>query len=195
RRNAAAINDAYADLEHYLELGDSIQLAAVPRVAYLSAEFAVASCLPVYAGGLGVLAGDHLKAASDLGLPVVGIGLFYRYGYFRQWIDGSGYQHECYDRAEPRQLPLRPVRAGVHPLHIAVPFPDRLVRACAWRADIGRVRLYLLDTDIPENQQDDRWITGHLYGGDDDTRIRHEMLLGIGGARLVHEMTVAGLEA
>ncbi len=186
-RHAAAILAARDDLAE--ELTRPPRLAGAPRVAYLSAEFAVAECLPVYAGGLGVLAGDHLKAASDLGVPLVGVGLLYRYGYFRQTIDAGGYQREGYDRLEPASVPLSAVlSADGQPLAVAVPFPGRSVRARAWRAQVGRVPLYLLDTDLPQNREDDRWITGHLYGGDHDTRIRQELVLGIGGARLLRAL-------
>jgi glycogen phosphorylase len=166
-----------------------------PRVGYFSAEFAVTECLPIYSGGLGVLAGDHLKAASDLGVPLVGVGLLYRFGYFRQAIDATGWQRESYDRLEPEHLPLRPVLLcdGV-PLKIGVPLADRVVRARVWLAQVGRVPLYLLDTDIPANRADDRWITGHLYGGDSDTRLRQEIVLGIGGIRLLEALRVLGIE-
>lgn len=181
------------DLDVYLT--HAPQVVAVPRVAYFSAEFAITECLPIYSGGLGVLAGDHLKAASDLGLPVIGIGLLYRYGYFRQRIDVNGEQREVYDRLDPDAIPLRLVTGsdGV-PLEVGVPLSDRTVVARAWVAQVGRVRLYLLDTDLPGNREDDRWITGHLYGGDSDTRLRQEIVLGIGGARLVDALRVLGLE-
>jgi starch phosphorylase len=179
----------------YLDLARPGSFDDSPRVAYLSAEFAIAECLPLYAGGLGVLAGDHLKAASDLGLPVVGVGLLYRFGYFRQVLDEWGYQREYYDTLDPFGLPIRPVLLGNGlPLQIGVPFPGRMVYARAWRANVGRVPLYLLDTDVTQNRVDDRWITAHLYGGDHDTRIRQEMLLGIGGARLLHALSLARLE-
>ena len=176
-----------SDLDDYLNRPSLV--VDVPRVAYFSAEFAVAACLPIYAGGLGVLAGDHLKAASDLGLPVIGIGLLYRYGYFHQSIDADNRQREDYDRLDTAAVPLRPVFAsdGV-PLEIGIPFPGRIVVARVWVARVGRVPLYLLDTDLHRNREDDRWITGHLYGGDQDTRIRQEIVLGIGGLRALRVM-------
>ncbi len=188
--HAPAIRAAAADLAAYL--GSPPSLPDAPRVAYFSAEFGAAECLPIYSGGLGILAGDHLKAASDLGLPLIGVGLLYRYGYFRQTIDATGYQREQYDRLDPTTAPLTAVldRQG-RPLTIDVPFPGRLVHACVWRADVGRVPLYLLDSDLAENREDDRWITGHLYGGDHDTRIRQELVLGIGGARLLRALAVS----
>jgi starch phosphorylase len=178
------------DLEGYLSRPP--RLEQMPRTAYFSAEFAIAECLPIYSGGLGVLAGDHLKAASDLGLPLVGVGLLYRYGYFRQVIDDTGYQREAYDRLDPDEAPLRPVlQPDGQPVRVETPFPERAVYARVWRAQVGRVPLYLLDTDLPENREDDRWITGHLYGGDQDTRIRQEMVLGIGGLRALRAILPA----
>jgi starch phosphorylase len=181
------------DLDEYLRRPPAHPSA--PRTAYFSAEFAVTECLPIYSGGLGVLAGDHLKAASDLGVPIIGVGLLYRYGYFRQTIDAAGRQSERYDRLDPANLPLRPV-FGVEdiPLEIAVPLPGRDVHLQVWRAQVGRVPLYLLDADIPANREDDRWITAHLYGGDRDTRLRQELVLGIGGARTIEALRVLGLE-
>jgi len=182
-----------AVLEQYMTSPPLMQ--PTPRVAYFSAEFAITDCLPIYSGGLGVLAGDHLKAASDLGLPMMAVGLLYRYGYFRQTIDVDGRQQEAYDRLDPATIPLRPVLAadGV-PLEIGVPFPGRTVVARVWLARVGRVPLYLLDTDVPRNREDDRWITGDLYGGDSDTRLRQEIVLGIGGARLIQALRALGLE-
>ncbi len=181
-RYAERILEEHEKLLEYLQRPS--QLADSPRVAYLSAEFGITDCLPIYSGGLGILAGDHLKAASDLGIPLVGVGLLYRYGYFLQTIDASGYQREQYDRVDPAGIPVELLHAAdASPLTISVPFPGRSVLVHVWKAQVGRVPLYLLDTDLPENREDDRWITGHLYGGDQDTRIRQEMVLGIGGAR------------
>jgi starch phosphorylase len=194
-RHAAHIEAAAGDLEDYLTGDLGAARSRLPRIAYLSAEFAIAECLPIYAGGLGVLAGDHLKAASDLGLPLIGVGLLYRYGYFRQSIDDTGQQRECYDATDPFDLPLRPVVWGDGwPLHVAIPFTGRSVYARVWRADVGRIPLYLLDTDVALNREDDRWITAHAYGGDQDTRIRQEIVLGLGGARLLRALRVTGLE-
>lgn len=188
--HAESIVDCAAALDSYLNRPS--HLADVPRCGYFSAEFAIAESLPIYSGGLGVLAGDHLKAASDLGLPLVAVGLLYRYGYFRQTIDGSGYQREAYDRLDTDSVALRLVRdAAGNPITIQVPFPGRNVLAHVWLAQVGRVPLYLLDTDLPENREDDRWITGHLYGGDQDTRIRQEIVLGIGGLRTLRAVLPA----
>jgi starch phosphorylase len=160
-------------------------------VAYFCAEYGVHNSLPLYSGGLGVLAGDHLKSASDLCLPLMAVGLLYHYGYFRQHLRREGWQEESYRETDPEQLPLRRIKAeDGTPLLIEVLIRERPVRAQVWRADIGRVPLYLLDTDIPVNQETDRWVTGHLYGGDRETRIVQEMLLGIGGVRLLRTLGV-----
>lgn len=160
-------------------------------VAYFCAEYGVHNSLPVYSGGLGVLAGDHLKSASDLRLPLVAVGLLYHYGYFRQRLSLAGWQEEFYGETDPAELPLHQVQAeDGKPLLVEVLIRERQVRARVWRADVGRVALYLLDTNIPENEETDRWVTGHLYGGDRETRIVQEMLLGIGGVRLLRKLGV-----
>jgi starch phosphorylase len=188
--HAESIVEQHGDLERYL--GRPPYLQNVPRTAYFCAEFAIAESLPIYSGGLGVLAGDHLKAASDVGLPLVAVGLLYRYGYFRQIIDDNGYQREAYDRLDTDAVAVLPVLdAQGAPVFVDVPFPSRTVYARVWRAQVGRVPLYLLDTDLPENREDDRWITGHLYGGDQDTRIRQEIVLGIGGLRALRAVLPA----
>src|SRR5215207_6418776 len=161
-------------------------------VAYFCAEFGVHTSLPLYSGGLGILAGDHLKSASDLGVPLIAVGLLYRYGYFRQRLRNDGWQEEHYGETFPNDLPIHLVKdtAGT-PLRIEVFIRERNVLAQVWRADVGRVTLYLLDTNIPENAETDRWVTGHLYGGDRETRIVQEMLLGIGGVRLLRKLGVS----
>lgn len=160
-------------------------------VAYFCAEFGVHTSLPLYSGGLGILAGDHLKSASDLGLPLIAVGLLYRYGYFRQRLRNDGWQEEHYGETRPNDLPIHLVRNDDETtLRIEVSIRERQVLAQVWRADVGRVRLYLLDTNIAENDETDRWVTGHLYGGDRETRIVQEMLLGIGGVRLLRKLGV-----
>jgi glycogen phosphorylase len=154
------------------------------RIAYFSAEFGIHESIPIYSGGLGVLAGDHLKAASDLGVPLCGVGLMYREGYFRQYLNVDGWQQERYPENDFFNLPLIPeTRPDGTPLLIRVPFPGREVQARIWRIQVGRVPLYLLDTNIAQNSPEDRQITGRLYGGDHDMRIRQEMILGVGGIR------------
>jgi glycogen phosphorylase len=162
-------------------------------VAYLSAEYGVASCLRTYSGGLGVLSGDHLKSASDLGIPLVGLGLFYRRGYFSQGINHEGWQSELYPENDPDILPITPVLDSTsgEPLIISVPIADRLVRVRAWKVLVGRVPLYLMDTNIPGlNTKDDCEITAELYGGDSDTRIKQEITLGFGGPRLLRSLGI-----
>jgi starch phosphorylase len=153
-------------------------------VAYFSAEFGLHESLRIYSGGLGVLAGDHLKSASDLGIPLVGVGLFYHEGYFNQLIDPNGWQQEEYTFAEPGDLPLKPATNGKgEQVVIVVETRSGNISARVWRVDVGRVPLYLLDTNIPENSTEDRKLTARLYGGDQRTRIRQEVMLGVGGVR------------
>jgi starch phosphorylase len=162
----------------------NVDLAARYRMAYFSAEFGLHESVPIYSGGLGLLAGDHLKSASDLGLPLIGIGLMYREGYFRQYLNVDGWQQERYPENDFYNLPLIPEnKADGTPLFVSVPFPGREVWCRVWRVQVGRVPLLLLDTNIPRNSAEDRTITARLYGGDHDTRVRQEMVLGIGGYR------------
>lgn len=153
-------------------------------VAYFCAEFGIHESLPIYSGGLGVLAGDHLKSASDLGVPLVGVGLLYRQGYFRQRLDRSGWQKDYYiDNQFPR-MPLELMCDGDgNPIVVDMDIRSRSVKIQIWRAMVGRVPLYLLDTDRDDNDPVDRWLTGHLYGGNQDTRLAQEIVLGIGGVR------------
>ncbi len=158
-------------------------------IAYFSAEFGLSEALPIYSGGLGVLAGDHLKAASDLGVPLVGVGLLYSRGYFRQSLSPDGWQQERYPQYDFYRLPLQLMRgAGDKPLRIRVDFPDKPVFCQVWKALVGRVELYLLDSNILENEPDDQSITDTLYGGDEEMRIRQEIILGIGGYRALVEL-------
>jgi starch phosphorylase len=159
------------------------------RIAYFSAEFALAECIAVYSGGLGILAGDHLKSASDLGLPMVGVGLLYQEGYFRQYLSADGWQQESYPINDLYNMPLWLHRDGDgNPLLISVEFPGRQVKAQVWQADVGRVPLLLLDTNIPENSPEDQDITDELYGGDVEMRIKQEIILGVGGVRVLDRL-------
>lgn len=168
-----------------------LKITSEHPVAYFCAEFGVHNSLPLYSGGLGILAGDHLKSASDLRLPLVAVGLLYRYGYFRQRLRNDGWQEELYGETFPNELSITLIKNDDGtPLRIEVSIRDRNVLAQVWRADVGTVQLYLLDTNIPENVETDRWVTGHLYGGDRETRIVQEMLLGIGGVRLLRKLGV-----
>ncbi len=160
-------------------------------VAYFCAEYGIHNSLPLYSGGLGVLAGDHLKSASDLGVPLVAVGLLYHYGYFRQRLSREGWQEERYGETDPDELPLHQVKSDDgQPLLVEVLIRERIVRAQVWRVDVGRLALYLLDTNISDNEETDRWVTAHLYGGDRETRIVQEMLLGIGGVRLLRRLKI-----
>ncbi|MFJ5044897.1 alpha-glucan family phosphorylase [Streptomyces sp. NPDC088719] len=156
-------------------------------VAYFSPEFGVTAALPQYSGGLGILAGDHLKAASDLGVPLIGVGLLYRHGYFRQTLSREGWQQEHYPVLDPNELPLDLVReADGAPARVVLALPGgRSLHACIWLARVGRVPLLLLDSDVEENAPGERDVTDRLYGGGSDHRLLQEMLLGIGGVRAV----------
>ncbi|MBL7214527.1 MAG: alpha-glucan family phosphorylase [Phycisphaerae bacterium] len=153
-------------------------------IAYFSAEFGIHESLPIYSGGLGILAGDHLKSASDLGVPLVGVGLLYQNGYFRQYLNSDGWQQEHYLENDFHNMPLELVRKeNGYALTVSVQFPDRMVQAQIWKIQIGRTQLYLLDTNIPANSAFDRTITQTLYGGDTEMRICQEIILGIGGLK------------
>ncbi len=192
-RRAGELHDG---LQRYLEAGDvwfddDGYTPDRPLVAYFSAEFGLTRCLRIYSGGLGVLAGDHLKSASDLGIPLVAMGLLYREGYFQQAVDGQGRQTETFPAADFDDLPVRPVdRTDGSPLLLKLPFPGRQVTARVWRADVGRVPLYLLDTDVPENSDADRRLTARLYGGGQEMRIAQEILLGMGGYQALGELGI-----
>jgi len=161
-----------------------------PLVAYFSAEFGIHECLPVYAGGLGILAGDHLKSASDLGIDMVGVSLLYQ-AYFRQYLNVDGWQQEVYVESDAYSMPIELVRKkDGQPVTITVEYPGRKVQVRIWSVDVGRVKLYLLDPNIPENTPQDRAITGSIYEGDREMRIRQEILLGIGGMRALTEMGI-----
>jgi glycogen phosphorylase len=164
-----------------------------PLIAYFSAEFGLTECLSIFAGGLGILAGDHLKSASDLGIPLIGVGLLYQQGYFRQYLNQAGWQQESYENNDFQNLPLTPAcRADGKPLIIQIEFPGHSVFAQVWRVQVGRIPLYLLDTNITANPRtEDREITEQLYGGDREMRIKQEILLGIGGYRALDAL---GLE-
>ncbi|SFO05625.1 alpha-glucan family phosphorylase [Nitrosospira briensis] len=166
-------------------------LSSSDQVAYFCFEFGFHVSFPIYSGGLGILAGDHCKAASDVRLPLVGVGLLYRQGYFSQTIDSEGNQQVIYADSDFEDLPVTPVLHGNgSEVRVEVEMPQRKVVAKIWRAKIGHVTLYLLDTDLPENSQADRDITHQLYGGDRTMRIEQEILLGVGGTRALREMGI-----
>ena len=163
--------------------------SALGGVAYLSMEFGLGAALPLYAGGLGVLAGDYLKTASDLDLPAVGVGLLYQEGYFRQTVDAEGTQNELYPYNEPATMPVEPViLPEIGWLRIRLNFPGRVLQLRVWQAHVGRVKLYLLDSNDPLNSPADRGITAKLYGGGHEIRIMQEAVLGIGGWRVIETL-------
>lgn len=179
-------------LERPLWYQNHEHLSEMPTgIAYFSMEFGVSEALPNYSGGLGILAGDHLKSASDLGVPLIAVGLNYRSGYFRQSLTADGWQAETYPSVDPQGLPLRLLTdaSGTTAL-VELNLPDGArLRACIWVAQVGRVPLLLLDSDIPENEREMRGITDRLYGGDQEHRIRQEILCGIGGVRAIRAYT------
>jgi len=161
-------------------------------IAYFCAEYGFHESLPVYSGGLGILAGDHCKTASDLRLPFIAVGLFYHQGYFIQHIDTEGNQIVSYNMNDPQQLPMLPVvDSNGAEIHVSVQIADQAVEIRAWQIQVGHIRLYLLDTNVPQNSPENRGITHQLYGGDQHTRIKQEIILGIGGVRLLRKIGVS----
>jgi glycogen phosphorylase len=205
RRTSAACWDTLAGDQQFVEQLDTAQRrldaaldgpswfarraadgdTALESVAYFSPEFGITEALPQYSGGLGVLAGDHLKASSDLGIPLVGVGLLYAEGYFHQLLDNDGWQQERNDRIDPDALGLHPT--GVE---VVVDLADVAVTVRVWRADVGRIHLYLLDTNVASNPPEAIAVTDRLYGGDEEHRLRQEIILGIGGVRALRALDV-----
>lgn len=187
------MNRVYIQLEVYLQEGTWYQKNYSDKdgkfVAYFSAEFGLTECLQIYSGGLGVLAGDHLKSSSDLGIPLVGVGLCYKEGYFQQYLNNEGWQQERYDLVDFYNQPMEQVLGkDKKPFIMSLEFPGRNVYFQVWKINVGRVPLYLLDTNVPENTEEDRKITRSLYGGNNETRIQQEFVLGVGGTRMLHEL-------
>jgi starch phosphorylase len=186
-----------AELDNYLtrpmwyQEQEAAGVSLPTGIAYFSMEFGVSEVLPNYSGGLGILAGDHLKSASDLGLPLIAVGLYYRSGYFRQSLTADGWQHEEYPSVDPQGLPLRLLTdAAGEPVVVALAMPDSSeLKARVWIAQVGRIPLLLLDSDIPETEHELRSVTDRLYGGDQEHRIRQELLAGIGGVRAIRAFT------
>jgi starch phosphorylase len=161
------------------------------HVAYFSAEFGLHESLPIYSGGLGVLAGDHLKSASELGMPLAAVGLLYRNGYFQQYLSADGWQQEAYPELDFYNLAIEQMKAlDGSPVRVRVDLPDNVVFCNVWRVNVGRIPLYLLDTNLPENSPADREITSRLYGGGTELRIKQEIVLGIGGTRALDLLNV-----
>ncbi|HEU20733.1 MAG TPA: alpha-glucan family phosphorylase [Deltaproteobacteria bacterium] len=190
------INYAFRRLNEYLDkkkTWGNIHCGSLRSrpVVYFSAEFGLHESLPIYSGGLGILAGDHLKSASDLGIPLIGIGLLYDQGYFIQRMNGEGWQEEAYTDLDVAMLPLSPVKdLNGDPLIIRIDARSGFLLSRVWEVQIGRIRLMLLDSNIEGNTADDRRLTSRLYGGDDRLRIRQELLLGIGGARILQALNI-----
>ena len=159
-------------------------------IAYFSMEFGLHESLPVYSGGLGVLAGDHLKSASELGIPLCGVGLLYRRGYFRQYLNFDGWQQERFPDFDFYNLPIREIERDGQPLIIEVEFPGRNLYAKVWELLVGRTRLFFLDANIDQNSPDDKAVTDYLYGGDHEMRVMQEKLLAVGGIRLLRELGI-----
>ncbi len=184
-------NKVMMDYDRAMENGHSWFHVTYPQltqktIAYFSFEFGLHSSLPIYSGGLGILAGDHAKEASDLGLPFVGVGFLYPQGYFRQHVPSHGWQEAVYEPIDYTNVPILPVRRDDgQEMRISVPMDSRVVHARIWRVQVGRVPLFLMDTDVPENAPWDRELSARLYSGDNEMRIRQEIMLGVGGVRLL----------
>lgn len=191
----ASYHLALRDFDDYLAARDTWMERVYPGfegpVAYFSAEFGLHESLPIYSGGLGVLAGDHVKSASDLGLDLVGVGLLYSQGYFRQRINADGVQEEVYEPLAPEMRPVSPATGpDSAEVVVAVELAGREVRLKVWRVEAGRASVYLLDADVPENAPEDRELTARLYGGGQTTRIAQEIILGVGGVRALRALGV-----
>ena len=190
------INQAFRRLKEYLAAESTWShvhagvLGSKP-VVYFSAEFGIHESVPVYSGGLGVLAGDHIKSASGLGIPLIAVGLFYKQGYFRQELDIDGYQHQEYILSREENLPIAPaLDVNDQPVVVQVDTRSGPIFAQVWRMSVGRVNLYLLDSDVEGNKPEDRELTSRLYGGDTRIRIRQELVLGIGGVKAIRAMGI-----
>jgi phosphorylase/glycogen(starch) synthase len=174
------LNEVYERLQEYLKAGK----AKSPKIAYFSMEYGFHDSLKLYSGGLGILAGDYLKEASDANVDLVGFGLLYRHGYFTQVITNKGEQQANYDYQHFSKLPVHPVRdENCEFVTIEVMLPGRIMHARIWYLEVGRIRLYLLDTDFEKNLPEDRVVSHQLYGGDNENRLKQELLLGVGGIR------------
>ena len=191
------ISNSLADLHREKTLAEESEAwfqkthprSGVSTIAYFSMEFMLSEALPIYSGGLGNVAGDQLKAASNLGVPVTGISLLYQQGYFRQEIDAQGHQQALYPFNDPGQLPIRPVReANGEWLRLSIALPGFKLWIRVWQVRVGRTKLYLLDTNDPANLPSYRGITTELYGGGPELRLKQELVLGIGGWRLLRAL-------
>ena len=184
----ADLENVYSTFTEYMSRPDDPEK---PSIGYFSMEFGIHPCLKTYSGGLGILAGDFLKEASDSNFKIIGVGLLYRYGYFRQKIGPKGEQLPVYEAEEFSRIPINPVKDsnGMH-LTVSLVWPGRTIKVRVWEAKVGKVSLFLLDTDFEDNSPEDRSVTHHLYGGDHENRLRQELLLGIGGMRALTSMGI-----
>jgi len=192
----AHLQRVYGDLKDYLARpgwwGKTFGSDRTVQAAYFCAEYGITECLPIYSGGLGVLAGDHLKSASEMDVPLAGVGLLYQQGFFRQRLNADGWQLELFPRNDFHNMPVQLVRGeNGQPVTVSVDMMGRPTRVQIWRIQIGRVSLFLLDANVPENSPEDRHITSQLYGGDQEMRIRQEILLGIGGVRALKALGIS----
>ncbi|HIX45848.1 MAG TPA: alpha-glucan family phosphorylase, partial [Candidatus Barnesiella excrementipullorum] len=182
------ISDVYDEFQKYMQVEKRTD---VPSVSYFSMEYGLANCLKIYSGGLGILAGDYLKEASDSRVNMTGVGFLYRYGYFSQTLSMDGQQIANYEAQNFNQLPIEQVcEADGRPMILEVPFPGRIVYSNVWRVNVGRISLYLMDTDLEQNSELDRPITYQLYGGDWENRMKQEYMLGIGGVLMLHKLGI-----
>jgi len=189
-------DEIYNNYKSYMESKDTWFKRTYPQnqddiIAYFSAEYGLDEILPIYSGGLGILSGDHLKSSSDLGIPLVGIGLFYKTGYFHQEIDGAGNQNSLYKKLDVDMLPINPaVDEDDNELIIDIDLPSGKMYLKVWYVNVGRCRIYLMDSDIDQNSDEVRGTTLCLYGGDQENRIRQEMVLGVAGTRLLKKLNI-----
>jgi starch phosphorylase len=191
----ARLDDVYKKFQQYLNshtwYKKHCKRENVCRQAYFSAEFGLHESLPLYSGGLGILAGDHMKSASDLGLPLVGVGLLYKHGYFQQYLNPEGWQLETYPSNDFHNMAVNLIKdENGEPVTITVPLENHDVHVQIWAIDVGRIKIYMLDTDVPLNSAEDRQITAYLYGGGVENRLKQEIVLGIGGIRALHKLDV-----
>lgn len=191
----AHMDRVYSKLEEYISMTTWYEKTygkgQKPYIAYFSAEYGIADCMPVYSGGMGVLSGEYLKSSSDLGMPVVGVGLLYQQGNFRQFLNADGWQQESYPKNDFYNMPVELEQRDGKPVAVTVEYPTGAVKAQIWRAQVGCVALFMLDTNIQDNSRpEDRDITDHLYPADQDVRIRQEMMLGIGGVRALNALGI-----
>jgi starch phosphorylase len=191
----AQLQRVYEDFREYMGartwFEGKYQKFDTPKIAYFSMEYGLTECMPIYSGGLGILAGDHLKSSSELGLPLAGVGLLYQQGYFQQYLSADGWQQETFPDNDFYNLPIQPeLGEDGSPILAEVQFPGRMVYCRIWRAQVGRIPLYLLDTNTIENEYRDRKITYQLYGGDQENRIQQEVILGVGGMLALRKLDI-----